>query len=354
MPRRRRRQRRIPDSQQLAGIKQGVGRAVSRAFGSGQLRRRRRGGGMMPGPMNTFSPCLLDAFHFAHMTLPRPTGPYTVIRTTQLCDIEEPFVVLGPISSGAGDEGIKWTNIFAWAYKNKSSTASSPKQIRQYTFDAMHNSAWSAAQITPAAFSIQIMNQEAIQTSEGIIYAGRLRTAWKIYENRGKNGETVFNQFISYNNPRLMSAAKLAFRGVQVDAIPFNMSELSDFTVALDQSDGDTQITVPGFDFSGMSPIFVANPNKVKLQFLVCCEWRVRFDPSNPAQASHVQHTHTSENVWMSCLRHAEQVGNGVVDIADKIAQVGNAVYGASAGTYRAARGVRALTGGLGALALGA
>lgn len=347
LPRRRARPARQPDSAALRGIKQGVGRSVARAFGAAPLRRRR--GGRGKGMGSGYHPCLHDAFHHCHLPLPRPTGPYTVIRTTQLFQSGSGLVLLGPSFNGNTGE---WTNHCAYAYNDVNKTAATNNNLKGVVFDTMTGGSWNGAQITPAAFSIQIMNPEALQTTTGIVYAGRLRTAYKMSENTGTSGTAIAQQFISYNNPRLLAAAKLAFRGVQIDEVPFNMSDLAKFTPVFDATNGDTTGSSSMQDNAGFAPAFVYNPRGIQLQYLVCCEWRVRFDPSNPAQASHVQHTNASESIWMRALHAAESLGNGVIDIADKVAETGNAVFGASASAYRAGRGMRALTAGVGRLAL--
>lgn len=344
--RRRRARRQIPDSQQLAGIKQGVGRAVVRAFGATVARKRRgkRGRGM------GYHPCHHDAFSMVHLPLPRPTGPYTVIRTTQLITSTSKLVVLGPVYD---TDYARWTNILGYGtlVDGELSTA---KSVYRYVFDSMDNTTWAASQVAPAAFSVQLMNPNALQTTQGIVYGGRLRTAWKLNDHKSFTPQALANQFISYNMPRLMAAAKLAFRGTHTDAVPFNMSRLAEFTALERKTGGDTTVTGAAGtpDFSGFNPQFYWNPEGIKLQYLVCCEWRVRFDPTNPAQASHVQYQHADESIWMKALHAAEAMGNGVIDIADRVAQTGNAVFNASAGAYRATRGVRALTAGVGQLAL--
>lgn len=344
--RRQRRRRAIPESQQLAGIKQGVGRAVARAFGSAVARRgRKRGGKRGMG----YHPCLHDAFHSSHLPLPRPTGPYTVIRTTQLVTSNAQLMLFGP--TWRPDNGT-WSNLMSYGLIDETKKWSDANNAYQYTFQSMKNGTWDACQICPAAFSVQVMNPNAIQSTTGIVYGGRIRTSWKVSDHTGDTGQTSANQFISYNMPRLMASAKLAFRGVQTDAVPFNMSRLADFTQLSTADPGSLAIANNSWDFAGFNPQFYYNPNKLNLQFLVCCEWRVRFDPSNPAQASHVQYSHANESIWMRVLHAAEAAGNGVVDIADKVAQTGNAIFGASASAYRAGRGMRALTAGVGQLAL--
>lgn len=345
-PRRRNQRRRIPDSQQLAGIKQGVGRAVVRAFGGVVARRgRRRAGKRAMG----YHPCMHDAFHMAHLPLPRPTGPYTVIRTTQLIESSANMMVLGPTWDDAKGQ---WTNLMAYGIIDRSKKWDDANNVYQYTFQSMKNSSWDAVQVVPAAFSVQLMNPNALQDTSGIVYAGRVRTAWRVKEHGADTGETNANQFISYNTPRLLAAAKLAFRGTQTDSVPFNMSRVADFTGLHTTDPGSTSVGSGTWDFSGFNPQFYYNPDGIKLQYLVCCEWRVRFDPSNPAQASHVQHPHADESIWLRCLQAAEAAGNGVIDIADRVAQTGNAIFGATAGAYRATRGMRALTAGMGQLAL--
>lgn len=301
--------------------------------------------------MSGYHPCMHDAFHHAHLPLPRPTGPYTVIRTTQLVTSNDPLVLLGPqIDTATG----LWSNITGWSIVDDTKPWSDANNSRRLAFDSMNNASWSAAQVTPAAFSAQIMNPGALQTTSGIVYAGRLRTAFKVRDRRGTTGKANAVQFISYNNPRLLAAAKLAFRGVQVDNVPFNMSELANFTEFTAYSNDALEgLGATGADFAGFAPQFIYNPQKIDLQLLVCCEWRVRFNPSNPAQASHIQHTHAPESFWMRCLHTAEAMGNGVIDIADRVAETGNAVFNASAGAYRAGRGLKALTSGS-YLALGA
>lgn len=342
--RRRNRRRQIPDSQQLAGIKQGVGRAVARAFGSAVARKRRgrRNRGM------GYHPCHHDAFSMYHLPLPRPTGPYTVIRTTQLVTSNSKLVILGPVFDS--DKGL-WTNICGYGSLIDGALKTSDSVYR-YTFETMKNATWSAAQLTPAAFSVQLMNPNPLQTTSGIVYGGRIRTAWKLNQHREDTPAALASQFISYNMPRLLAAAKLAFRGTHTDAVPFNMSRLAEFTVQEHYDPGSTTVSGSGADFSGFNPQFYWNPSGTNLQFLVCCEWRVRFDPSNPAQASHVQHQHADESIWMKALHAAEAAGNGVIDIADRVAQTGNAIFNGAAGAYRAGRGVRALTAGVGQLAL--
>lgn len=333
-PRRRAARRGNGDAAALRGIKQGVGRSVARAFGGVSLTR--------------YHPCLHDAFHHAHLPLPRAVGPYTIVRTTQVVTSNKPLQLFGPVLDRAGS---RWSDICGIAFNTIGNQLGAANNVTLSKFSSIRgNASWSGAQVTPAAFSVQIMNPNALQTTSGIVYIGRIRTALKPSETLTKTAQDLADQLVSYNNPRLCSAAKLAFRGVQVDLVPFNMSELANFTAIDDPT--FTQYGAGSPDPYGFAPMFVYNPNTISLQFLVCCEWRVRFDPSNPAQATHEHHPPATESVWAQAQHAAEAVGNGVVDIADRVANVGQAIYRGAAGAYGAMRGVQALRAGAGALAL--
>lgn len=311
--------------QALKGIKQGVGRTVARPFG-----------GTRP---KSHLACF-DAFHHAHLTLPRAIGPYSVVRTTEVIQISKKLAILGPFYNPNID---RWSNICGVEVVDIAKKFEDTGNVAPLAFGMMNNGSWTAAQITPAAFSVQIMNPNALQTTSGIVYIGRIRTAIKLNKDKGLTGVNVADSLVSYNNPRICAAAKLAMRGVQIDLVPFNMSELANFTepdYPSFSSYGDNTPLPKGF-----APMFVYNPNGINLQALVCCEWRTRFDPSNPAQATHEYHPPASDSTWHKAQMTLEAFGNGVIDIADKVANTGNAVYQAMGAGYRVGRGMRALAG---------
>jgi len=85
----------------------------------------------------------------------------------------------------------------------------------------------------------------------------------------------------------LCAAGRLALRAVKTDAVPYDMQALADFRGLSAPSAGNFTWADDGTSYDGFAPIFVYNPDGIDLQILVCCEWRVRFDPTNPAYASH-------------------------------------------------------------------
>jgi len=326
--------RKMGDAAALRGIKQGVGRSVAKPFGSGTL--------------NRYHPCMHDAFHHAHLPLPRAVGPYTVVRTTQVVTSAQQLVIIGPLYNKTAD---RWCDLAGFGFTDGNKTVGDANNTVLFPFGSLrNNSAWGAAQATPSACSLQLMNPNALQTTAGIVYIGRMRTVLRPSEDLSDKVNVLANRLVSYNNPRLCSAAKLAFRGVQIDLVPYNMNSLSNFT--LQSADTFTQYGASSPDPNGFAPAFIYNPSGLNLQLLVCFEWRVRFDPSNPAQATHVHHPPASEGMWAQAQHVAESIGNGVVDIADKVAETGNAVVNAMGSMYGVARGVRALRGVAPALAL--
>ena len=129
---------------------------------------------------------------------------------------------------------------------------------------------------------------------------------------------------------RLCSAGKLALRGVKVDAIPYNMSQLADFCprALINPTPFDREWNEGAFEaqLEGFAPIFIYNKNNVALQILVTVEWRVRFDPGNPAYAGHTYHPVATDSCWNDTIRGMEAEGHGVVDMAEGIADFGDAV----------------------------
>lgn len=266
------------------------------------------------------------------MTLPRAVAPYTVIRTTAIWnptdEDQRRFNLFGPVMGVARDAG-QWTNLYSFGPTGPmTSLLSTTNGATCQGFKSMSTNAWSAASITPAAFSIQIMNPEALQTSAGMVYIGRCKNKVALAEGDLSTAwQDVADNLVSYSNPRLCSAGKLALRGVQVDAVPNNMSELSKFTTKSSLSIPQTLTLTPTNTIhgEGFNPIFVYNPNAIDLQILVCCEWRVRFDPSNPAYSACKMQKPTSDAEWYSNMASAVSIGSGVVDIVERVAQMGRA-----------------------------
>lgn len=273
-----------------------------------------------------------DAFSPTHLPLPRVTGPYCVVRTTRLFNTDHAYVQFGtfqnsPIRSGHAEHN-QWTNICAVsainsAVINMESTNSATSAMWKMPMPGIGGSVTAV----PSALSVQIMNPNALQSTTGIVAAGTYKTQVDLTQIGQADGTKTFgelgNEFISFQAPRLMSAGKLALKGVQCNSYPLNMSEMANF---LPISEGGDYRYLPSegeLQPLGMTPICVANPNGIDLNYLVTMEWRVRFDPSNPAVAAHRFHGHCSDDMYSKFIQHRTSLGHGCYDISDGTARTG-------------------------------
>lgn len=185
----------------------------------------------------------------------------------------------------------------------------------------------STAVVSPAAVSVQVMNTEALQTTSGILYLGRSTAQLQLSGDTRTWAEWA-DDYISFMNPRLCSAAKLALRGIQMDGYPTNMSAISDFrptsSGATTQDNWDQSTGIDAVP-DGFTPLVIVNPDNVNIRLLICIEWRVRFDLTNPAASSHRQYPVASDLTYSNLMAKASSLGNGAMDIAEKVAILGTA-----------------------------
>lgn len=310
--------------------RQGVAMVTKKPFGfkkKGALRHY----------FNANSPC--------HLPLPRAIGGYAVVRSTQLISFTENVGIFGPMRIGdnAGGETMRWSNVCCLASVDPSLAMNATTNTSPYIFTALGSTAgavvagWENVTLVPAAFTLQIMNPAALTASGGIARIGRLRTLPEL-TNNARTWTAFANQFTSYAAPRLCSGGKLALRGVTVSALPYEMNALADFSPL--ETVTDANFTWNGAatlnstsHYDGFAPIVIAQNNfPGPLEVLVTCEWRVRFDPSNPAMASHTLHQPASESLWAKAIAEADSLGHGVVDIVEEIADRGAADSGSALG----------------------
>jgi hypothetical protein len=169
------------------------------------------------------------------------------------------------------------------------------------------------------------MNPNPIGSTAGIVYAGTMNTQVPL-ANESRTWTALADQFVEFQNPRILSAGKLALRGVQASGYPLNMSAVSDFSPLTQDADGVVTYSTAIPEPVGFTPIMVYNVNSVQLEYLVTTEFRVRFDLSNPASAGHVHHPVASDFQWDKLMKVASAMGNGVVDIAEAVANSGQAI----------------------------
>lgn len=266
----------------------------------------------------------LDAKLPRTIGLPRAVGPYTVIRTNTLVSssAHSNVIIFTPMSIPTSHaDGGKWIASVGVAQKGADNTqigAAGGIELLSNPLSALGD----AASVVPAAMTVQVVNAKPLESAGGSFFMGRANQPMN-FGGSTEHWSTFRSNFISYFSPRMLAGGKLSLRGVQCSAYPLDMSEYSDFrpvdrTVATQWN--------PAFNTGPLSPIvFVSNQQSVadSVQFLVTMEWRVRFDPENPAVASHRHHDTLSDEIWNDVCKVASSAGHGVEELTEDVAAGG-------------------------------
>lgn len=305
------------DQKSLQGIKNAVGAFTKKPFGAAKK-----------GRTSAHNIKVFDAFHPSHIALPRPVGPYIVMRTTQQVLFNKAFGIFGPMRYGGTVPGESfWSDAIGLAVNDLSAVITALNNVHRYVMDPMEDSAYNRASLVPSAYSIQILSPGVPLNGQGILAVGRYRTMPYLDPVSGESsytGSTLSNQFVSNNFPRQLGAPKLAFRGVQVDCVPFDMADLANFSERTKATSGDTTLGTYTEYFAGFAPIGIVNPSLATIHLNISIEWRFRFSPTNPAQATHRRYPMTSDAVWESLQRRMENMGSGVREIAEVVSNRGS------------------------------
>lgn len=314
----------------LMGIAQGAAASTRKAFGNGNGKRRAGPGALARRWFNALDPC--------HLSLPRAIGPYTVTRVTATYEIKYILTYFGPmqtvdVNNGNNDLARRWSPFVGVGSQSDTNPINGTDNANFLHMTPLEN--YQRDEIVPSAFTIQIMNPNALQTTNGILYIGRLNTQGN-YLGSTQPWRGAADQFLSFNQPRLCSAGKLALRGVMVDAVPYDMGRLANFSspaaagtseqVVQTTWDGSTSApnaAAKGSSFEGFAPIVIYNPQEVPLQVQVTMELRTRFHPSNPAQAGHTRHPVATDATWERSIAHLHAQGHGTQDIVESVAATG-------------------------------
>jgi hypothetical protein len=264
-------------------------------------------------------------------------GPYTVVRTSALLTSSAEFIMVGTARTGGANVGDFWSNIVMAESTGAggviNNTPSTKFQVIAPPGGDVENRLNSTFTCCPAAISCQVMGKSNLQNADGQLAAAVVPARMDLYGDV-RTWEDVGKQVVSYFRPRLMSAGKLSLRGIQMDSFPLSMADVSEFLPMEPVAEAFTPMSGWGLAsgtgaprFSGWAPMAVYNPDGASLSILVSIEWRVRFDIANPAVASHTHHGVTSDHAWERNLQRAHSALPGVLDIVEKVANTGAAVY---------------------------
>jgi hypothetical protein len=264
----------------------------------------------------------LNAFHSLHVPLPISTGKYNVIRTKTIKATDSYLSLIGPMDFQLASNtytGGMWTNYGGIFADTGTQTVNGNYGVAILPSPTGSDSrGW--AEVVPSAFSVQIVNTQSLTNASGIVYMGRCSQTLSGPESGDSRTISDFsNALLSYADYKALSGAALAMKPQQINLMPANISELSDFKELgppADQAATPTLMTWDGgHDFAGFKPAFVINPDRIPLSITICCEWRVRLSPFNPMHNTQTLHKPTSHDTWHNILATAESAGHGVEDV---------------------------------------
>ena len=348
-------------TRRLDGIVPGVGQGPPSAFGSNGKSQS----GVSYG--KNMSLACWDGLSPVHLPLPRAIGPYTVIRLTRTFSTNDSLVIIGTFQnfstaspSNVDYGGNAWSQVCAIGFGPNdmarsinpgggSASAAPQARMDAWAYDTLGG--MDSAQVTPSAITVQVMNTHALQSTSGLMYAGVVKTLMK-EKDQDITPETLGQDFITTQSPRLLSLPKLSLRGVKGQSLPMNMNRLSDFqTFSADQKKDGTTIYS---DFAwgkindgsaskptnslnvepcGFAPICFFRPEHgpETLTYQITTEFRCRFDLRNVASSTHRHHPVATEGVWNRLMGLASSAGHGIIDIADSAAVRGAVTNAATA-----------------------
>ena len=255
-----------------------------------------------------------------------------IIRTSETFSNNSEVSIFGAFHRNGQEDTHGWTSQFCAQSFDAAVAMNGTNNALGRTYSAMNAAAWDFAECVPAAVTVQVINPEALQTTAGTVFAGRLRTLPSMID-RSITWRDFANNFLSYNAPRVCSAAKLALRGIQMDGAPYDMSSLASFqprktTLGGAYSwDGTTTDVKDNSDVDGFGPMIVYNQGsggiRPNLTYIVTPEWPGRSAPSNPAQPAAQCYPPPSHTPPSPAIKALDDVGNGAVDIVERVAAAG-------------------------------
>jgi hypothetical protein len=261
----------------------------------------------------------LDAFHPIHVPLPRAVAPYLTVRTVKAFTSQDKLMLFGTMMETGGQQskGTLWDNTVAIGVSDLTTPLNSGTGFAMFRVPIPGTESNGFLECVPAALSVQIMNDSALQTADGVFYAGRMKS--NITSPDSSDNRTVLdlaNNLVSFAPPRILMGSSLVLGAVQINAIPGDMSSLSSFTPIKAYADAASTNWVSNRNFEGFNPMYLYNPDGKKVQYLVSVEWRVRVSPFNPMSSSVVGHKPTSDTFWSDIIETAGRIGHGVQDVA--------------------------------------
>lgn len=275
--------------------------------------------------------------------LPRAVGPYTIIRTSKLHSSNANFIMFCPFqrtSANGPTVTDAWWNWCGVEDVQSSDPINGSGNTRPILMPLEFLGG--AASVVPASMTVQVMNPAPVQTAQGAFAMCRVNQQLDV-ANATYSYDELISRVVAFYSPRILTGGKLSLRGVKCSSYPLDMTEYASFLPiqAWPTTDGvpiDTTWT-NAISPSALAPIVLvqANVEPQTLQYLITIEWRVRFDPGNPATSSHIHHDTLSDECWNKLMSTASSAGHAVEELTEDVADGGAMGGGAVLGAARAA-----------------
>lgn len=283
---------------------------------------------------------VFNAFHPQHLPLSTPMGPHLVVTTRTSFTTDNYVTLIGTMTKRSDPSATlkrEWTNKIAMSTGSAGVTP-----VGATTYSSDYNQITVPAPTTdlddfnlvPAAISFQVSGTDSLTNASGVVYIGRTKNILASPANDGTTIDGLGKGLISFSNPKAMSVAALTMRPQQVNCLPGNHADLSDFEQMHkfnDLTEGWNDDDIRGLEFAGFKPGYILNPNNRPLLVTVAVQWRVRLSPMNPMHSSLTHYPPTPAPIWHAITKAAEHVANGAEDVA-AAGTVGAAGYLASGG----------------------
>jgi len=266
----------------------------------------------------------LSAHSSRVLGLMQPTAPYTILRHTAIFSSSANVLMFGTWAIEVAT-GTVWCPVIAVSDVNANNPINGATNMHLHKF-ANFNGLGTGAEIAPAAFTVRIINPNALQQTSGVLTASRLQGGG----NYGNSSTTWLDAATtSFGNcaPLIMSGSQLAMRPVQCHALPADFTEMARF----DRFVLSTDTTLPSpftwnsqsFHPAGFAPILVRNEilpsgstTYSHLTYEVTVKWRVRVSPENPFSSTHTYQPVSSASTWQDAVATASSIASGFETVA--------------------------------------
>jgi hypothetical protein len=257
----------------------------------------------------------LDARQPGNPPLPRAVGPYTTVPVTKHFYSSAKELLVGPLYISEASEPEDWGNAIALASVDSAVAVGGANNTSVFTSDAIGTTGWNDAMIVPASVTVVVSNSAALLNTAGDVFVGR--TTQQINWGAGTlPWADKMAGVTAYSAMHPVSAADLNQHPKQVDLLPLDMNAYSAFRPIRNYFTGGTNTTWgANMRFAAFSPAFIHNPTQVTLTVSVTIQYRVRFDPSNPAYGGGTLHLAAPPGYWDRLLAYAQQAGTMAHDV---------------------------------------